>query len=163
MSISSARKEAIVNNLIIAARKSMSALEDFERVYKDGAMEILIFNSILIKRFIQYSNPSLYNEVVEDFSTMTLTVLLHMGIKSKVPDAIDFLNLRTDFYLNELSKLSSESGWATDKFHNLFYENPFATKIISTNNSEKCHLFNIALDNMIELLDQSVETIIINY
>lgn len=130
-----------------------------ERLSLGGRFEVLLLNSFLVvNKIILYYGE---NSNVQDdyFRQLIISSIRDYGITDDPQKAIEFINKRMSFYMDELRKLQTEKSYTPLAIQYSFYQNPLWTELKMTRSPNITDLieFYKCLGNMIDWVERNAE------
>lgn len=130
-----------------------------ERLSLGGRFEVLLLNSFLVvNKIILYYGE---NSNVQDdyFRQLIISSIRDYGITDDPQKAIEFINKRMSFYMDELRKLQTEKSYTPLAIQYSFYQNPLWIELKMTRSPNITDLieFYKCLGNMIDWVERNAE------
>jgi len=145
--------------LLYYTKQSITILEKSQKLPENGQIEVLIFNSVYVKKIINQTIEYRIAINMLEYEIFYHKYLKELGLESKVNNFMDFIKEREVFYSDEIEAIENNEYNLLNRIYYLFYENPLSGELISTNDHTKIMHFLIGLKHMIEFLQEIVEKI----
>jgi hypothetical protein len=142
--------------LFLLTRNSLISIESMDNISEDGFIECVIFTAYVYKKHLYESNSLLYDDIVDEYNTLTLAALSNLGLKEKVGDFLQLLNTRSDFYAKEFELMRTYDGYLPSKIYNFFFEKPLSLIPNSFPEIFKVMKFQISILQLISSIKDSV-------
>jgi len=152
-------RDSLILLLLKSNEQAFNLLQENEKLTAYGMAEAFIFNVFLSKIFLKKINPELFDGIRSDYDLSMVESLKALGLGSKLPNMVDFLNKRNSFFREEFEAFQTNPNYLASRLYYVFYENPLTNNPVPTSNYTKLMPFHLSFLAMMNSMKQAVEII----